>query len=135
MPNSLHRYGLQPIRLICPQDSPGKSTGVDCYALLQGIFLTQGSNLSLMSPALADGFFTISTTWEAPINFGCQVNSRFKKNYSLGIQKKIHFFFFFQISLRATYSQLLCLSQRGSNKDRKTGTVSHFDIMKESMLD
>ena len=28
-------------------DSPGKGTGVGCHALLQGIFLTQGSNLSL----------------------------------------------------------------------------------------
>ena len=28
-------------------DSPGKNTGVGCHALLQGIFLTQGSNLSL----------------------------------------------------------------------------------------
>ena len=28
-------------------DSPGKNTGVGCYALLQGIFLTQGSNLHL----------------------------------------------------------------------------------------
>ena len=26
-------------------DSPGKNTGVDCPALLQGIFPTQGSNL------------------------------------------------------------------------------------------
>ena len=25
-------------------DSPGKNTGVDCHALLQGIFQTQGSN-------------------------------------------------------------------------------------------
>ena len=25
-------------------DSPGKNTGVSCHALLQGIFLTQGSN-------------------------------------------------------------------------------------------
>ena len=25
-------------------DSPGKNTGVVCHALLQGIFLTQGSN-------------------------------------------------------------------------------------------
>ena len=30
-------------------DSPGKSTGVDCHALLQGIFLTQGSNPRLSS--------------------------------------------------------------------------------------
>ena len=29
-------------------DSPGKNTGVGCHALQQGIFLTQGSNLSLL---------------------------------------------------------------------------------------
>ena len=31
------------------QDSTGKNTGVGCHALLWGIFLTQGSNLHLMS--------------------------------------------------------------------------------------
>ena len=31
---------LQPTRLLCPWDFPGKSTGVDCHALLQAIFLT-----------------------------------------------------------------------------------------------
>ena len=37
-----------------------------CHALLQGIFLTQGSNLHLlMTLALAGGFFTASATWEA----------------------------------------------------------------------
>ena len=41
-------HGLQPARLICPWDSPGKNTGVGCHALLQGIFPTQGSNLSLL---------------------------------------------------------------------------------------
>ena len=29
------------------RDSPGKNTGVGCHSLLQGIFLTQGSNLGL----------------------------------------------------------------------------------------
>ena len=29
------------------EDSPGRSTGVGCYALLQGIFPTQGSNPGL----------------------------------------------------------------------------------------
>ena len=29
-------------------DSPGKNTGVSCHALLQGIFLTQGSNQRLL---------------------------------------------------------------------------------------
>ena len=31
-----------------PWDSSGKNTGVGCHALLQGIFLTQGSNLWLL---------------------------------------------------------------------------------------
>ena len=31
-----------------PWDSPGKNTGGGCHALLQGIFLTQGSNLHLL---------------------------------------------------------------------------------------
>ena len=39
-------------------DSPGKSTGVGCHALLQGIFPIQGLNPRLTSPALAGGFFT-----------------------------------------------------------------------------
>ena len=39
--------GLQPARHLCPWDSSGENTGVGCYFLLQGIFLTQGSNLGL----------------------------------------------------------------------------------------
>ena len=35
-------HGLQPTRLLCPWDSPGKSTGVGGHALLQGVFPTQG---------------------------------------------------------------------------------------------
>ena len=41
-------HGLQPSRLLCPWDSPGKNAGVGCCALLQGIFLTQGLNLYLL---------------------------------------------------------------------------------------
>ena len=37
-----------PSRLLCPWDSPGKKTGVVFHALLQGLFLTQGSNLCLL---------------------------------------------------------------------------------------
>ena len=47
MSDSLQPRGLQPARLLCPWDSSGKNTGVCCHYLLQGIFLTQGSNLSL----------------------------------------------------------------------------------------
>ena len=54
-PTPLRTHGLKPGRLLCPWDSPGKNTGVGCHFLFQGIFLTQGSNLS---PALAGGLFT-----------------------------------------------------------------------------
>ena len=33
--------------LLCPWDSPGKSTGVGCHAFLQEVFPTQDSNLGL----------------------------------------------------------------------------------------
>ena len=36
------------IKLFCPWDSPSKNTGVGCHAFLQGILLTQGSNLCLL---------------------------------------------------------------------------------------
>ena len=62
---TLWPHGLQPARLLCPWDSPGKNTGVGCQALLQEICPTQGSKPpSLISPALANRFFTPSATWE-----------------------------------------------------------------------
>ena len=48
MSDSLQTDGLQPARLLCPWDFPGKNTGVSCHALLQGIFLAQGSNPYLL---------------------------------------------------------------------------------------
>ena len=48
VPDSVRPYGLQPLRLLCPWNSPGKNTGVGCHALLQGIFLTQGLNPGLL---------------------------------------------------------------------------------------
>ena len=59
-------YGLLPIRLLCLWDFQGKNR-VRCHFLL-GIFLTQAPGIhptSLVSPALAGGFFTTSATWEA----------------------------------------------------------------------
>ena len=44
MSNSVQSQGLYSARLLCPWDFPGKSTGVGCCFLLQGIFLIQGSN-------------------------------------------------------------------------------------------
>ena len=44
----LQPHGLQPTRLFCPCDFPGKNTGVGCYFLLQEIFLPQELNLHLL---------------------------------------------------------------------------------------
>ena len=51
--NLLQLNGVQPTRLLCPWNFPGKNTGVGCHILLQGIFPTQGSNLCF----LPSGFF------------------------------------------------------------------------------
>ena len=48
MSYSVQSYGLETATLLCPWDSPGKNTEVDCSALLQGIFPTQRLDLSLM---------------------------------------------------------------------------------------
>ena len=47
-PTLFQPHGRWPSRVLFPQDSPGKNTGVGCHALLQGIFPTQGSNLRLL---------------------------------------------------------------------------------------
>ena len=47
MSDSLWPHGLQPARLLCPQNSLEKHIGVGCHFLLQGLFLTQGTNLGL----------------------------------------------------------------------------------------
>ena len=47
MSDSLQPRGLCPPGSCVHGDSPGKNTGVDCHAFLQGIFPTQGSNPGL----------------------------------------------------------------------------------------
>ena len=48
MSDSLQPHGLCPFRLLCSWNSPGMNTGVGSHSLMQGIFLTQGSNLGLL---------------------------------------------------------------------------------------
>ena len=42
---TLRPHGLQPSRLLCPWNYPGKNTGVGCHFLLQGIFPIQDQTL------------------------------------------------------------------------------------------
>ena len=46
--DSLPPHELEPSRLICPWNSPGKNTGVSSHFLLQGIFPTQWWNPGLL---------------------------------------------------------------------------------------
>ena len=63
---TLQPHGLQPARLLCQWDSPGKNIGVGCHALLQGILPTQESNPCLLDLLhLAGRFFTTSATYVA----------------------------------------------------------------------
>ena len=59
---SLQPHGLQPARLLCPWDFPGKNTGVGCHFLLQGIFWTPGSILHFLHYRLILYHWA---TWEA----------------------------------------------------------------------
>ena len=59
MSDSVQPYGLQPARLLCPWDSPGKNTGMGCQAL-RDLTDPETEPVSLASPALTDGFFTTS---------------------------------------------------------------------------
>ena len=64
--DSMQLLKLRPTRILCPWDSPGKNTGVGCYALLQGDLPNPGIKpTSLVSPTLAGGFFATHATWEA----------------------------------------------------------------------
>ena len=56
---SLPPYGCTLTRPLCPWDSLGQNSRVGCHFLLQGIFLTQGSN------SRQGGSLTTSATWEA----------------------------------------------------------------------
>ena len=52
---------LQPTRLLCPWDSPGRNTGVSSHSLLQGIISTQGSNPGL--PQCSQILYHLSHQW------------------------------------------------------------------------
>ena len=68
----------EPARRLCPWDSPGKNTGVECHFLLQGIFPTQGLNPHLLCllhwqasslPLALPGRLVLNTTHETKVTF------------------------------------------------------------------
>ena len=74
----LRPCGQQPTRLLCLWDFPGKNTGVGCYLLLQGIFLTQDLNPHLLH-------------WQANsllLSLGSLLNTQESTNYK-SIQERL----------------------------------------------
>ena len=57
-----------PPRLLCPRNSPGKNTGVDCHSLLPGGGWGEYSwtRDQTWVFCIADRFFTIWATWKVP---------------------------------------------------------------------
>ena len=70
--NILQPHGLQPTRLLCPWDFPGKNTGVGCHFLLHGIFPTQGSNPHLLGLLHCRQILYSLATREAHIRYKSQ---------------------------------------------------------------
>ena len=78
MPGSFWPHELLPIRLLCPLDFPDKNTGVGCHLLLQGVFLTQGSNPCLLC----------LLNWQADSSPLSHLGSPFKKVHRIKSSKE-----------------------------------------------
>ena len=52
--DSVRPHRWQPTRLLCPWDSPGKSTGVGCHFLLQCMKVKSDSEVAQSCPTLSD---------------------------------------------------------------------------------
>ena len=87
-------HGLQPTRLFCSWDFPGKNTGAGCHVLLQGIFLTQGLNPCLLHLLhWQAGSLPRGPTWELVC---CFLRKRFRSYIFAGrgeiLQKRYYHF-------------------------------------------
>ena len=81
MPDSSRHHGLQPTRLLCPWDFPGKDTAVGCHFLLPGIFPTQGSNSGLLhfrQILYQLSYKGIPTFYRKQVNKNCQCITFFR---------------------------------------------------------
>ena len=54
MSDSVGPHRLQPTRLLCPWDSPGKNTGVGCHFLLKCMKVKSESEVAQSCPTLSD---------------------------------------------------------------------------------
>ena len=72
--NSLLPSELWPAKFLFPWDFSGKNTGVGCHFLLQGIFLTQGSNPHVLSLL----HWQAASFYHRAVNKGCCESFRWR---------------------------------------------------------
>ena len=93
MSDSVQPHGLQPTRLLCPWDSPGKNTGVDCHFLLQCMKVKSESEV-------AQSCLTLSNLMDCSLP-GSSVHGIFQArvlewgDIAFSCNKDIHTYFFF----------------------------------------
>ncbi|KAI4548590.1 hypothetical protein MG293_000920 [Ovis ammon polii] len=59
----IHRVMDKPTRILCPWDFPGKNITVGCNFLLNGIFLTQGTNPRILRVSYIGRFIEIQSVY------------------------------------------------------------------------
>ena len=65
--DSLQLHGLQPVRLLCPWDFPGRNTGVGCHFLLQCMKVkSEVKSLSHVQPSVTPW----TAVFQAPLSMG-----------------------------------------------------------------
>ena len=74
--DSLWPHRVEPARFLCQWDSPDENIGGHCHFLFQGIFPTQGPNLSLLHWWAGFNFFNHWATREAHLTPVHQQNER-----------------------------------------------------------
>ena len=75
---------MEPTRLLRPWDFAGKSARVGCHFLLQGIFLTQGSNLGV--PYCRQTLYRLSHQGSPPKKVETEVNHTYHQRNALPLR-------------------------------------------------
>ena len=131
---------LQPTRLLCPQDSPGSNTGVGCRALLQGIFLAQGSNpaplhweheaLAIGPPGKSQNLYQILCSWLCLLLFiECPQNS-IKPGYISDYDISYTYTYFINVSQYIEYLlKIDKIFQKKKNKSKGFALGNNPDLL------
>ena len=106
MSESQQSHGLQPTRLVCPWDSPGKNTGADCHFLLQGIFFTEPGPPILQADSLPS-----EPPGKPPNTHTLIINVKFFFSWEEDLSNKAHYYF----KQAGTHTISVCSFLRNTN--------------------